>query len=48
MWSGFNAYHAEKGFLAEGNFTAGEVSLLTSVANKNIVAGILQACIHDR
>ena len=48
MWSGFNAYHAEKGFLAEGNFTAGEVSLLKSVANKNIVAGILQACIHGR
>jgi len=40
LWNGYNAYANEKGFLAEGNFTANEQNFIKSVTQKSLLNGI--------
>jgi hypothetical protein len=37
VWAGYNDYVTEKGFLAEGNFTAYEINVIKSVTQKSIL-----------
>lgn len=39
MWSGYNPYSEEKGFLADGNFTATERSYLKPLTHKVLLSG---------
>ena len=43
MWNGFNPYKSEKGFLADGNFTSTERSLIKPYTHKVLLAGVDQA-----
>jgi hypothetical protein len=40
MWNGYNAYDTEKGFLADGNFTATERSYVKSRTHKVLLAEV--------
>ncbi len=43
MWGGYNPYNTEKGFLADGNFTSAERSLIKPYTHKVLLAGVDQA-----
>jgi hypothetical protein len=47
LWNGYNAYANEKGFLAEGNFTASERSAIKSVTQKSILNDIDELKLKD-
>gem|GEM_PF-1197817 len=40
LWSGYNAYDQEKGFLADGNFTASERNVIKSVTQKSLLNSV--------
>ena len=43
MWNGYNPYNTEKGFLADGNFTSTERSLIKPYTHKVLLVGVDQA-----
>ena len=43
MWNGYNPYNTEKGFIADGNFTSTERSLIKPYTHKVLLAGVDQA-----
>ncbi|MEI6131428.1 MAG: DUF6273 domain-containing protein [Bacillota bacterium] len=43
VFEGWNAYASEKGFLSEGNFTAGEITAIKSVKQKQLLNELDQA-----
>ena len=40
LWLGHNPYNREKGFLADGNFTATERNLIKPLSHKVVIAGV--------